>query len=162
MTAWPILFLSAMLQMAPDLDGCSILEAAHQSLLESSFSTERHFTFRLNGELKVREVTRLTYENGKLTRKTIEKEVFDDGIVLEEGEDEAALVLPFECSRLKWVDERTVELSNSAGTEKVSFIWDGASGTLRPALWINNEVARFLWKKFKIESVAEYKVFEWH
>lgn len=144
---------------APTEDVCLQLETAHSALLGSSFTTTRHFTLRLNGELKMREVARLTYADGKLTKELLEKEVLDDSLVLEEGAGEAMLDLPFDCSRVEFVDEATVKLHNPDRTESVLFVWNSADGTLRPSLWENNETERFLWKKFVISAVAEYKKF---
>jgi len=156
---WPVLLILAVALIKPSEEECLVLQAAHQALLKSSFTCERHFTLKLNGELKVREVTRLTYSKGELTRATLEKEVFDESLVLEEGEVEAALELPFDCHRLERVEAGVFELSNADGTEKVIFVWDRGDNVLRPSLWINNETKRFLWKKFAIEAVAEYKDF---
>lgn len=144
---------------APTEDECLHLQAAHGTLLGSSFTAVRHFTLKLNGELKMREVTRLTYADGKLTKVVLEKEVFDDSLVLEDGVGDAMLDIPFDCSRVELVDEATVRLRKPDGTENVVFAWNSANGTLRPRLWENNETERFFWKKFVISAVAEYKNF---
>ncbi len=147
--------------MAPGEEECVVLQAAHQAFLKSSFTFEQHSTLTLNGELKMREVSRLTYSDGELTRETLEKEVFDESLVLEDGESEAALELPFDCHRLDLVEKGLVALSNSDETEKVVFVWDRENGVLRPSRWINNETKRFLWRKFVIEAVADYRDFAW-
>ncbi len=147
MTNWPLLLLLAVALMKPGEEECLVLQAAHQALLKGSFTSERHFTLKLNGELKVREVTRLTYSDGELTRETLEKEVLDESLVLEEGEAEAALELPFDCHRLERVEEGLFELSHADGTERVLFVWARGNSVLRPSHWINNETKRFLWKK---------------
>ncbi len=161
MTITPPLLLTALALMAPGVERCPALEAAHAALLESSFTCVRHLTVELNGDLKAREVTRLTYRAGELKRETLEKELLDDNVVLEEGDEESALAVPFDCDRLERVGEGALELTNPAGTEKVVFAWNRASGALRPLRWTNNETERFLWKKFVIEAVAEYRDFRW-
>ena len=155
--------LSIFVMMAsisvPTEDECLHLQTAHSTLLGSTFTTIRHFTLKLNGELKMREVTHLTYADGKLTKVLLEKEVFDDSLVLEEGAGDAMLELPFDCSRVELVDEATVQLHNPDRTENVTFAWNSVEGTLQPSLWENNETERFLWRKFVISAVAEYKDF---
>ncbi len=82
-------------------------------------------------------------------------------MVLEEGDRESALELPFACERLNRLDAQRYELSSSDGTEKVVFALSDDGRVLRPVSWHNHEKKRFLFKKFEIEAVAEYRDFAW-
>lgn len=156
-----IAVLSAAL-MAPGAEECSSVEAAHRALLKSSFSAERSFSLMLNGELKAREVSRVTYSDGELAKEIIEHELLDDNLVLDEGEGEAALRLPFACERLNQLESGAYELSSLDGTEKAVFVWSkGKPGILEPISWQATERKRFLWKKLVIEAEIEYRNFAW-
>ena len=153
--------LSVSTILGPTAEECLVLETAYNALQRSSFSAERHFTLKLNGELKMREIARLTYTAGTLTKTLLKEEIFDDGLVLEEGDGEAMLDLSFDCARVDIVDDGNVQFHNADKTEKVVFAWDSTKGTLRPVLWEISETHRFQRKKFVIESMAEYKKFKW-
>lgn len=155
------LLLAAAVLAAPGGQDCARLEAAHEVLLGSSFTVVRHFTVSLNDALKVREMTRLAYDGGELSRETLEREVFDDNVVLEEGEDETALAVPFACERLEELEAGRYVLSSADETERVTFEWSEERGALRPLSWENQESKRLLFKRFVIEAVAEYRDFEW-
>lgn len=140
---------------------CTELEAAHRALLEGSFSVERQLSLTINGEPKLRELVRLTYHAGKLQRQTLSRELLDDSLVLEEGEEESALALPFACERLMARGEGRWELASADGTETVLFAGGIGQGSLRPLRWRSAERTRFLWKKLAIEAVADYREFAW-
>lgn len=159
--SWLSVILAAAAPLALGAEECSSLEVAHEELLKSSFVCERHFTLKMNGDLKVREVARVTYSDGEVVRETLEKRILSDNLILEERSEESALTVPFDCTLLESIDEGLVELSNAEGTERVVFAWDRANRVLRPIRWKNNEAKRFLWKKFVIEAVVEYKDFAW-
>ena len=123
---------------------------------------ERHFTLKVNGELKAREISRLTYSDGELEQEIIEKEVLDKKFVLESDEELSALAVPFSCDRVERLADDRYELISPDGKEWVVFLRgaDG-EGALQPVSWRNDDSVRFLWKKFLFEAVAEYREFEW-
>ena len=153
---------ASLTMMAPGAQECRDAEAAHAALLTGSFSVERRFTLTLNGKLKVRKLVHLQSTDGELTRETLEVEKYDSKLVLEEGEGDAILEIPFACDRLEHLDDGSLRLTSPDGTEKVVFAWSAErEGALEPVSWRSDETARFLWKKFVIEAVAQYENFVW-
>ena len=138
------------------------MEAAHATLRGGSFSVDRRFTLKLNGKLKARGLVRLKSTDGVLTRETLEMERYDDRLVLDEGDGDAILEIPFACERLERLDDGSFQLTSADRTERVVFVWSaGREGALEPVSWRADETDRFLWKKFVVEAVAQYENFVW-
>lgn len=159
--SWIAPLLASVALIAPGSRECADLEAAHGALLTSSFSMERRFAVKMNGKLKVRETARFLYADGELTKETVEREVLDRSLVLDEGNELAALELPFSCERLARTEEGRYELSSADGGETVVFIRDRDRGALQPIAWRSTERTRFLFRKLVIEATAEYGSFDW-
>ena len=56
----PLLLL--LLLLNPASDTCVKLRSAHDNLLRASFTVQRHLTVTMNGEVKMRETSRLDYQ----------------------------------------------------------------------------------------------------
>ena len=103
-----------------------------------------------------------SYAEGELKQETLEKEVLDGGLVLDPGEGESALAVPFACDRVERLADDRYELISPDGTERVVFLRNAdGDGALQPVSWRSDESTRLLWKKLVIEAVAEYRNFEW-
>ena len=115
----------------------------------------------INGELKARQTTRMTYDDGSLKREVLSEELLDKNLVLDEEEVLSVLTLPFDCARLTKNPDGRYELTSANHAEKAVFELREAELALRPLRWTNTETVRFLWKKLEIEAVAMYHDFAW-
>jgi hypothetical protein len=161
-----LLLAGATLLPCPDLmaqtfEECLTVGRAHEALLEDSFEVERTFRLSVNGNLKNREVARLTYSSGKLETEVVEYEAFSKTWVHENEGKDFVLEIGFACERLEAVGEGRYELTSEDGLEVAEFELGDESGALRPVTWRTDETARLLFKKFAIAARAEYSDFEW-
>ena len=140
---------------------CSAVRQAHERLLEGSFEVERTFRLSVNGDLKNREVARLTYSAGELETEVVEYEAFSKMWVHENEGKDFVLEIRFSCERLEAAGEGRYELTSEDGSEVAEFELGDESGALRPVAWRSDETARLLFKKFAISARAEYSGFEW-
>ncbi len=140
---------------------CSVVSRAHERLLESSFQTERTFTLTVNGDLKNREVARLSYSAGELETEVLEYEARSKMWVYENEGRDFVLEASFGCDRLEAAGGSRYELTSEDGSEVAEFELEDESGTLRPIAWRSDETARVLFKKFAISARVVYADFEW-
>ena len=148
--------------VAQTLEECSAVRQAHERLLEGSFEVERTFRLSVNGNLKNREVARLTYSAGELETEVVEYEAFSKMWVHENEGKDFVLEIRFSCERLEAAGEGRYELTSEDGSEVAEFELGDESGALRPVAWRSDETARLLFKKFAISARAEYSGFEWY
>ena len=158
---WSVFLAAALMLAAPGSEECSTIQAAHQALLESSFTAERHFTLVMNGELKARQKSRVTYSDGQLATETLSQELLRKNLVLEEEDTLSVLTLPLDCQRLVRTADGRFELTSADETEKAIFELRDGEEALRPVSWSSNERVRFLWRKLQIEAMVTYRDFSW-
>ena len=140
---------------------CSAVQQAHELLLQGSFEVERTFRLSVNGELKNREVARLTYSAGRLETEVVEYEAFSKIWVYENEGKDFVLDIGFDCERLAAAGEGRYKLTSEDALEVAEFEFDVEAGVLRLVAWQTDDSARFLFKKFVITGRVEYSDFEW-
>lgn len=151
---WPIL-------VALTPEECATIGRAHERLLESSFEVERTFSMSVNGNLKKREVARLTYSAGELATEVVEDEVLSKVMVFESDGKDFVLEIRFACDRLEGTGEGLYELASEDGLEVAEFELEDATGALRPVAWRLDTTERFLFRKLVMAGRAQYSGFEW-
>lgn len=154
-----VLLWPALVAMTPD--ECATVQRAHERLLNSSFEVERTFRMSINGNLKKREVTLLTYSAGELETEVIEDEVHSKILVFDSEGEDFVLEIEFACERLEEVGDGRYELTSEDGLEVAEFELDDETDALRPVTWRLDTTARLLFKKLVMEGRTEYSGFEW-
>ena len=139
---------------------CRPLEEAHERFLASGFTATRSLQFSLNGQLKRREVARMSYSAANVDVIVVEEEVLSKNIVIE-GEGDPLIDLEFSCSRLEALGRNRFVLRSEDGTETATFVLEPERRVVRPESWRLAETERFMFKKFEIEGAASYEDFGW-
>ena len=153
--------LALMLIAPPTPETCVTLQAAYDNLLGSSFTVERTMTVNMNGKLKAREVSRLEYADRQLVTEQIELDLRDKNMVIEPTNSDAALEARLVCDLVEDLGENRYKVRTKEGEEELELILDVQRNALIPAAWRSREKARFLWKKFIIETEVTYGSFAW-
>ncbi len=153
--------LVLLLLSAPAPEMCVTLRTAYDNLLASSFTVERTMTVNMNGKLKAREVSRLDYSNRQLVTEQLELDLHDKNMVIEPTQSDAALEASLVCELVEDLGKNRYKVHTKDGAEELEFILDTRRNAVIPAAWRSREKARFLWKKFIIETEVIYGSFEW-
>lgn len=151
---WPL-----MTAMSPS--ECESIETRHAELLAGSFEVLREFRMSINGELKKRELVRVSFDNGAFETEILEEETYSKMLVLDGGGGDPALSIPFDCARLEQLEDEVdgYRLTSEDGLEWVVFRRHEPTDTLAPTEWRLETVERFLFKKLEIRGEASYSDF---
>ncbi len=153
--------LTLVFLAAPTAEKCVTLRSAYENLLGSSFTVERSMTVIMNGKLKAREVTRLDYADRQLVTEQLELDLRDKNMVIEPTQSDAALEASIVCELIEDLGKDRYKVRAKTGEEELEFILDTRRNALVPVVWRSREKARFLWRKFIIETEVIYDNFEW-
>jgi hypothetical protein len=150
-----------LLLPVPTPEKCVALQSAYEKLLASSFTVERRLTVNMDGKLKVREVSRLEYTDGRLVIERLELDLRDKNMVIEPTQSDAALEARLACDFIEDLGNDRYKVRTKEGAEELEFIVDTGRDALIPTVWRSREKKRFLWKKLIIEAEVIYGSFEW-
>jgi hypothetical protein len=155
---------AALLAGAASAVECYQLRSAHQKLLSSSFSLERHLTILVDGEQRSQEVSRIDYAGGKVTR-TVQKQDFADNKKMDiDIQGDPAVKLKFDCRSFQPLgsDRYRFHSHDDKGDEEIVFALDPQRGALVPLSWTATQTAKVLFIKKTLKLIGENKSFEWH
>ena len=151
--------LATMLAATP-AQGCPALQSAYQGLLRSSFTMERDLTVRVDGEETARQIARISYADGKVTREILKQEPPGKEMTID-IEGDPAVKLEFDCKSFVPVANDRYRYRSADGEQEILFALDPQHGALIPVSWTATQTAKFLFIKKKLELIGENKNFQW-
>ena len=133
---------------------CPSLRERYVALLATPFSVERDLTFRINGEVRAREVSLLTWNGRNLEKRLVSKEPRKATV---DVTGDPITSLRFACEG--WGESDGGELAfHSPEGETIVFRTDPAGGLI-PLRWEETQTVKVLFARRKVVATASFAKF---